>query len=140
MVKRTIIRPGAMPRWQRWTFYFGMGNCCLSGVSYLLGQAFFMASQILGHRSVLTLHGISASIATFILGTLFIGHIRIGWALGRNKITGLGNLVFLVLLIISGWCLYYGTEEMRDETVLMHWCLGFFFALTVGLHVVKSKF
>ena len=132
-------RPGTMPHWQRWAFWLGMGLCCISGLSYLLGREFFIATSLLGDRSVLTVHGISAGWAVFLLGTVAVGHIRVGWILRKNRLSGVGNAATLGLLTLTGWGLYYGTEEMRDLTVLAHWSLGLGFVAVLGLHVVRFQ-
>ena len=133
---KPIRRPGTMPRWQRWSFWWGMGLCCLSGLSYLLGREFFIATAVLGQHRMLTVHGISAGLAVFLLGTIAVGHIRVGWLLRQNRLTGVGNVVALALLVFTGWGLYYGSEEIRDFTVLAHWVLGLGFVGVLGLHVM----
>lgn len=134
-----LRRPGTMPRWQRGAFWLGMGLCCVSGLSYLLGHEFLMATSLLGHRTMLTLHGISAGLAVFLLGTVAVGHIRVGWILRKNRASGVGNVFALSLLILTGWGLYYGSEEIRDFTVLAHWLLGLGFVVVLSLHVVRFQ-
>jgi hypothetical protein len=129
-------RPGCMPRWQRWAFWLGMGLCLLSGTSYWLGREMFIGTAWLGHRNMLSLHGISAGLAVFLLGTVAVGHIRVGWILRKNRLTGVGNVVALSLLVLSGWGLYYGPEAWRDGTVLAHWVLGLGFAGVLAAHVM----
>lgn len=125
-----------MPRWQRWSFWLGMGLCLLSGTSYWLGRELFVATAWLGHRNLLSLHGISAGLALFLLGTLAVGHIRLGWILRKNRLSGVVNVVTLGLLAMTGWGLYYGPEELRDATVLLHWVLGLGFAGVLAAHVM----
>ena len=138
MTIKQIHRPGAMPRWQRWSFWIGMGLCCFSGLSYLLGHEFFMAPEILSHRRMLTLHGIAAGVAVFLLGTIAVGHVRVGWILRKNKLTGMSNIIVLGLLVLTGWGLYYGSEEMRDLTVSGHWISGLMFIIALSLHLAPS--
>ena len=132
---KEIRRPGRMPRWQRWSFWFGMGLCIASGISYWLGREMFVATGWLGHRNVLSLHGISASLAVFLLGTIAVGHIRVGWILRKNRLSGVGNVVVLSVLVLTGWGLYYGPEETRDVTVWVHWLLGLGFVGVLCAHV-----
>lgn len=134
-----LRRPGTMPRWQRSVFWLGMGGCGISGISYLLGHTFFIAPAWLGHRTVLTLHGISAELAVFLLGTLAVGHIRVGWILRKNRLSGVGNIVALSLLTFTGWGLYYGSEELRDLTVLAHWGIGLAFVTVLALHLIRFQ-
>ena len=133
---REVRRPGRMPRWQRWSFWFGMGLCLLSGTSYWLGREMVIATAWLGHRNMLSLHGMSAGLAVFLLGTVAVGHIRVGWILRKNRLSGVVNVVTLGLLAMTGWGLYYGPEELRDATVLLHWVLGLGFAGVLAAHVM----
>ena len=132
-------RPGRMPLWQRVAFWLGMGLCCLSGLSYWLGREFYIATGWLGHRAVLMAHGVSAGVAVFVLGTIAAGHIRVGWILKRNRVSGVGNLVTWSLLALTGWGLYYGSEEIRDLTVLAHWVLGLAFVGALSWHLMPLQ-
>jgi hypothetical protein len=127
---------GKMPRWQRWTFWLVMSTCCLSGICYLVGNEFLTNPSIISSREVITTHGVSAYLAVFVFGTISMGHIRLGWILRKNKATGIGNIVTLSLMILTGLGLYYGSEEIRDLAVLLHWISGLGFLAVLTLHLV----
>ena len=127
---------GKMPRWQRWTFWLVMSTCCLSGICYLVGSEFLTSLSILTSRKVITTHGVTACLAVFVFGTISMGHIRLGWILRKNKATGIGNIATLSLMVLTGLGLYYGSEEIRDLAVLLHWIAGLMFLPALTLHVV----
>lgn len=128
--------PGSMPTWQRWSFGLVFSVCFLSGLIYLMGNEGMPIALMIGHRELMTTHGISSSLLVFLLGTIFVGHVKVGWILKKNTTTGVGNLLVLSLLTITGWGLYYGSENLRDTTVLLHWTLGIGMALLLSLHLL----
>lgn len=136
MTLKSTRQPGKMPLWQRCSFWVLMGVCCMSGFSYLIGTELLTAPSIYASRQVITTHGISACLTVFLFGTISMGHIRLGWILGKNKSTGMGNVFTLSLLILTGLGLYYGSEEIRDLVVVLHWLAGFGFILVLILHLL----
>lgn len=131
-----IHRPGRMPVWQRWSVLFGMCACAISGLLFLLGHEWAVGPKFLGGRYMLTLHGVSANMAVFLFGTVVIGHVRVGLNVRRQLFSGISNLALLVVLIASSWLLYYGSEEWRDDTVLIHWCVGIMFVVMLFVHLL----
>ena len=136
MTGRNTRLAGKMPTWQRWSFWTVMGICCLSGICYLVGSELLTSSSILTSRKVITAHGVTACFSVFLFGTISAGHIRVGWILRKNKVTGIGNIVTLSLMILTGLGLYYGSEEIRDLAVLLHWVSGLGFLAVLTLHLV----
>ncbi|USI74808.1 hypothetical protein [Sphingomonas morindae] len=70
-------------------------------------------------------HGLAALGTTGFIGLLWAVHIEPGWALRRRRWSG--GLVFAsaLLLIASGYLLYYvGDEATRATLSLAHWSLG----------------
>ena len=131
-----IHRPGRMPAWQRWSVLLGMSLCAISGVLFWVGHELHIAHGTLGSRWVLTLHGVSASLAVFLFGTVMLGYVRVGVNFRRQMFTGISNLIALSILVISSWLLYYGDEEWRDNTVLIHWSVGLLFAVIFLAHLL----
>lgn len=131
-----IHRPGRMPRWQRWGVTLGMSACALSGLLFLLGQEFDVASNLLGGRYMLTVHGVSANLAVFLFGTVVVGHVRVGLSFRRQLFTGISNLLALSVLMVSSWLLYYGSEAWRDDTVCVHWVVGLLFIIILFAHLM----
>ena len=139
MTLKSTRQPGKMPLWQRCSFWVLMGVCCMSGFSYLIGTELLNPPSIYASRQVITTHGISACLTVFLFGTISMGHIRLGWILRKNKTTGIGNIVTLILMILTGLGLYYGSEEIRDLAVLLHWISGLGFLAVLTLHLVPFR-
>lgn len=131
-----IHRPGRMPVWQRWCVLTGMSLCVISGLLFLLGHEFRIAPSWFGSRVVLTTHGVTASLAIFLFGSVIVGHVRVGLSFRRQIWTGLTNLAALTFLILTSWVLYYGNEEWREDTVFIHWLVGLLFAVIFTAHLV----
>jgi hypothetical protein len=117
-------RLGLMPRWQRLLTWWGLAVCTLSGCAYLLGHEFGVLAQSIGNHSVLVVHGVSAAGVIFIVGTVATVHIQAGLVAKKSLFSGFFQLFVLVLLITTGLLLYYGTEEIRDLAVFIHWTFG----------------
>jgi hypothetical protein len=60
----------------------------------------------------------------------------VGWILQKNKATGIGNIATLSLMILTGLGLYYGSEEIRELAVLLHWIAGLVFLTVLTMHLV----
>ena len=73
---------------------------------------------------VMKIHGAAMLIFLAILGTLFT-HVRRGWVLRANRLSGCVNIAVSVLLTVTGWLLYYlGEDQFREWASLAHWSIG----------------
>lgn len=126
-----------MPRWQRLLTWLGLVVCTISGCAYLMGHEFGVLAQSIGSHSVLVVHGISAAGVIFIVGTVATVHIQAGLVAKKSLFSGFLQLSVLVLLITTGFLLYYGTEDIRDLTVFVHWALGLSVMPVFVLHASK---
>jgi len=116
-----------------------MLSCSLTGIAYLLGHEFHVERTILGKHSVLMWHGITAMVATIALGSVLPFHLKAGLKSRKKLWSGLSQLAFLAALLISGALLYYGPEEIRDQTITTHWMIGLAFFTIFLLHGVYAK-
>jgi hypothetical protein len=132
-------RLGRMPVWQRQFVLTSMLSCSLTGIAYLLGHELHVGQSIMGKHSVLMWHGISAMVATIALGSVLPFHLKAGLKSKRKLWSGLSQLAFLATLLISGALLYYGPEEIRDQTITTHWMIGLAFFTIFLLHGVYAK-
>ena len=126
-----------MPRWQRLLTWFSLALCALSGSAYLIGHECNVLIQQLGNHSILVVHGVSAALVIFILGAVATVHIKAGLVARKSLISGFTQLVALVLLVATGLLLYYGSEEIREPTILSHWIFGLIFAPIFVFHATK---
>lgn len=132
-------RPGSMPQWQRMAFWPAVVICSFSGLSYLIAREFFSSHSFFGNSKILAAHGVSAYFIVFLLGSMATGHVRLGLRLRKNRLSGVGNLIAMSLLVITGWGLYYGPEEIRDGVVLLHWLCGSMFLLILFWHLIPKN-
>jgi hypothetical protein len=132
-------RLGKMPTWQKHFVQIGILACSLTGTVYLLGHEFHIERAVLGTHSVLAWHGLTAILATLALGSVLPFHLKAGLKSKRKLWSGLGQLAFLAILLVSGALLYYGPAEIRDEVIATHWMMGIVFFAIFLLHGVYTK-
>lgn len=91
------------------------------------------------HRA-LVLHGVAAYLLLWIVGQLFALHQRGNWHAQRNRASGMGLSVALLLLAGSGLTLYYPPhEDWRDALSLLHQVVGVALVLLLPLHVWLAR-
>lgn len=135
-------RLGKMPSWQRNFVLLGMLSCSLTGTAYLLGHEFEIQRALLGTHTVLAWHGVAAILASIALGSILPFHLKAGLKSKRKLFSGFCQFGFLLILLISGALLYYGSDEIRESAVLTHWVIGLiFFAIFLqhGAYSRKSR-
>ena len=136
---KNTSRLGKMPAWQRYFVLIGILSCSLTGISYLLGHEFHIERAVFGSHSVLVWHGITAMVVTMALGSVLPFHLKAGLKSKRKLWSGLSQLAFLNILLVSGALLYYGPEEIRDSVIKIHWMIGLTFFALFLLHGVYAK-
>jgi uncharacterized membrane protein (DUF485 family) len=94
---------------------------------------------VLGAHYILIWHGIAAMIATMALGSVLPFHLKAGLKSKRKLLSGISQLAFLSILLVSGALLYYGPEEIRDTVIATHWMIGLAFFTAFLLHGVYVK-
>lgn len=88
----------------------------------------------------LKLHGAAAMAFLLVLGTLVRGHVRLGWKLHQNRLSGSTLLATNALLAATGWALYYvGGESVRAWVSVLHWGLGLAAPALILVHVVRGR-
>ena len=103
----------------------------LSGVAWLILHYFMMQTGRLGptpHPAefwVLAAHAGFGFVAIFVFGALLERHIARAWPTSHRRGSGLFMAGALLVLIVSGYLLYYlGDEGARQITSIVHWGLG----------------
>jgi len=130
---------GKMPIWQRWFTISTLIICSISGIAFLMGHEFQISRQTLGNHSVLALHGIASALALIAFGTVLPFHIKAGLKAWKNLISGVSQLLFLAILVITALLLYYGPEELHDGSKLVHWVFGLVFFIIFVFHISKQS-
>ncbi len=89
---------------------------------------------------MLKVHGAAMIAALLGLGGLFVLHIPAGWAHRPQRTPGLVLSSALVLLVGTGWLLYYaGGEALRDWSSLAHWTFGLAAPAAFVWHYVNGR-
>ena len=89
---------------------------------------------------MLKVHGAAAFAALIALGAMFPHHVRRGWALSRNRISGAVVITALGALIVTGYALYYLVNEANRASIsIAHWLIGVAFAPLFIAHVVIGR-
>ena len=84
----------------------------------------------------LRLHGACAMLFLVVLGSLLPIHVRRGWHQRRNLLAGGVVSAVALLLIASGYALYYyGGEDARPWISACHWLLGLGTPLLLVWHI-----
>jgi len=85
------------------------------------------------------LHGFAAMLSLLMLGSLMRGHIRVGWNIGRNRLSGAVLVAAGVTLVATGWGLYYVSSEIARPVIsIIHWMIGLSSAVAVAAHVYAA--
>lgn len=70
-------------------------------------------------------HGAAAMATLIAFGSMLPAHVPGAWKLRRNFASGAGVLATMLLLIATGWLLYYSSDErMRAWSSYLHMGLG----------------
>lgn len=133
------------PRHRRW-FYFVFGVLFVSGAAWLALHQWGATETEFGVQQnsvepwLLRLHGAAAMAALVILGTMIPLHLRRGWRAHRNRGTGIFITSACVVLIGSGYFLYYaGGETLRGIAVYAHDSLGLALPGIVIWHIFRGR-
>ena len=129
----------------RWVYASGLALFA-SGALWLLFHYFVQVQGELGERPHalevwwLRLHGAAAMLMLAVLGSLLPVHIRRGWHQRKNLLAGSVLAALALLLIFSGYALYYfGSEETRPWISAFHWVLGLGAPLLLLWHIVSGR-
>jgi hypothetical protein len=116
-----------------------------SGVLHFVLHDYFPARGPFGPEPnpmepwLLRLHGAAAMATLFAFGLLTPTHVGRFWRLARNRVPGLALVAVLLLLVVTGYGLYYlGGEQIRVVTRLAHVALGLFALPAFGFHLWRG--
>jgi hypothetical protein len=88
----------------------------------------------------LKIHG-AASFATLLaLGAMGAYHVRRGWGLGRNRVSGSVVVGTFCVLVLTGYALYYlVTDANRTPISVLHWGLGLTLVPLLIAHIALGR-
>jgi len=115
-------------------FYSVFGILFLSGVIWLLIRYSELAPWLL------RIHGTAAMASLVILGVLIPAHMRRAWQRKRNQVTGIIMVALSLLMILSGYGLYYsGSDELRAWLSGSHSVAGCLLPLILVWHIIVGR-
>lgn len=132
-------------RTKRW-FYGIFGVLFSSGVLWLAAHYLFGRYDEFGIRDnsfeplLMKIHGAAAMVSLMVLGVLIPIHMQRAWGRGRNRRTAVVIVSVCVLLILSGYGLYYlGSEEVRLWISGLHSIIGCLLPMVLLWHVLVGR-
>ena len=69
-------------------------------------------------------HGLIAVCGVFLIGWMTAAHVTTRWASDRNRRSGFALAGTALLLVFSGYALYYTTGAPHDAAALVHEIIG----------------
>jgi hypothetical protein len=138
---KNIPPPMRLGRWhERWIYAVAV-LLLASGIGWLVDHYFFAGSgDVESHGAFepwwLRLHGAAAMAGLIVFGSLFPGHIARAWRSRLNRRSGLLMLGLVLVLVLSGYGLYYlGDEDTRPWISSVHWIAGIMTTAGMALHI-----
>jgi hypothetical protein len=132
--------------WHQGAVYAATAALAVSGIFWLILHYFNAQPGDYGPQIhplepwMLRMHGAAAMAGLVIYGSLLPVHIRRAWSMRRNIALGVGLVVFMLLLTITGYLLYYaGDVDTRPMISAGHWVLGLAIPALLIWHVVSGK-
>lgn len=89
---------------------------------------------------LIKMHGASAFIALVGFGYLLASHVHVAWRSRRSRLSGQAMLGNVILLILTGYLLYYaGGEGFREGVSWMHLATGLSLPVTLAVHLSTKR-
>ena len=129
-----------LPRWQR------LGVGCSTALLAATGLVWLVVHYSVGagvdgalphplEPWMLRLHGAAVMASLYFFGAVAPLHVPRGWRLARQRRTGLAMLGGMVLLVATGYALYYfAPEPLRAPIGNVHAGIGLVLAGVLGWH------
>ncbi|MEP6633149.1 MAG: hypothetical protein ABJA62_02980 [Luteimonas sp.] len=131
-----------LPGWIRAWVYGAGGVCAASGMLWLLFHYFFQRNGAFGlephplEHAWLVAHGTTGLVLLWVLGLIWLPHVRRGWAKPRHRLVGGAMAALMLWLGISAAGLYYlGDENWRARIAIAHWAFGLLAIVWLPLHI-----
>lgn len=139
MIKRVALH---FPLWAKLVLHGTLALSFLTGSCWFILHQWFQIEGEFGPEKhplepwLIQAHGASAFITLIGFGYLLSTHIHVAWRTKRNRVLGILLVANLVLLILSGWLLYYvGVETLRECISMAHLALGLALPITLFSHI-----
>jgi hypothetical protein len=135
-----------LERWHRRSIYACFAALTISGALWLVARYFMRPINQFGESIhpleplAMKFHGGAAMVMLFFLGSLMNAHIRRAIKARHNLGTGWSMIVTMLVLIASGFGLYYiAGEGDRSIWSLLHWLIGLGSTALFVVHVALGR-
>jgi hypothetical protein len=114
----------------RLTLYLGAAILWLTGALWLVLHWFYAPRSAFGplphpwEPPLMRVHGLVAVGVVFLLGVITTAHIAERWAGERRRRSGIVLAALAVVLVLSGYALYYTTDTAHGVASFVHEVLG----------------
>lgn len=132
-------------RHERWLYAIS-GVLFASGLGWLITHYFFAGKGEFADMPNpaepwwLRAHGAAMMGFLITLGSLLPGHVARAWQVRRNHRSGILMLACIALLLLTGYGLYYASEDQTRAWIsVLHWGAGLAAAFALPLHVALGK-
>jgi thiosulfate reductase cytochrome b subunit len=131
-----------LKRLQKYLLYAVLALLFLSGVawtywSYLRLPGDFETSA---KAWAMKIHGAAAMAVLVLIGMILSAHVRFAWRARRNRANGSIFLSAFVVLIVTGYGLYYaGGERLRAWTSWIHLAVGLALPILLLIHILLGR-
>jgi hypothetical protein len=99
--------------------------------------------QIFGREGVTLFretHSVVGMVFLIVLGYLLGAHVEQSWATGLKRPSGVANLVYFAVLILTVPFLFYASaDSLRQNVILLHEGFGTFGIVVIFVHLKNQK-
>ncbi len=134
-----------MTRAQRAVIFTVCGLLWFTGVIWLVLHYAFQRHNEFGdlpnpaEPALMRLHGLLAVAGVFLFGWLTAAHVTPRWSIGRNRTSGLVLASCVVVLVVSGYALYYTTADLHTQASVLHQVLGVLALVAALSHWLRNR-
>ncbi len=133
-------------RWQRRWIFGVLLLSFASGAAWLVARYFLRSAGQFGESVnpiepyAIKTHGAAAMLVLFFAGTLLNGHVRRALKAQRNRASGWMMIVTLLVLVLTGFGLYYlAGESDRAVWSAIHWIVGLVASANFIAHLLVGR-
>lgn len=135
-----------LPKWQKRWLYAVLLLLWTTGVVYWWAAEFWQVQATFGPEAspwqarLLHAHGILATPALLIIGSLMVVHWARGWRRELGRVPGLSMLLVMTLLVGTGTVLWYAADESwRNAASFLHEWLGVALPILLTGHIAWAR-
>lgn len=138
---RKAVRPG---RRQRLAAYWASALLLASGGLWLVAHYLLPLPEFAARHPLepwaMRLHGGATLFGLAVFGSLWGDHVLPAWKQGRHRSHGGALALFWLVLILTGYGLYYLSDEgIRAFASISHITLGTILPVGLGMHVSLAR-